>query len=39
MEDVASLGVDALTSVDWSSVASTGKTGEGVGFGETLNVK
>jgi hypothetical protein len=39
IEVVASLRVDASAAVDWGLVASMGKTGEEVAFGETTNVK
>ena len=39
MEDVASLGVDALTSVDWRLVVLTGKTRYEVVFGDVTIVK
>ena len=40
IEDVASLWVDALTSVDWRLVVLTGKTGyDVVVFGEITAVK
>ena len=39
VEDIASLRVESLTSVDWGVVAPTDKTEEEVAFGETMNVK